>query len=290
MKEDGVERAVAFTQYPQWSCTTTGGKRVNSFGAEQTFFFLILFALSLSVCASVFMIKGSLNELWRQLKRLNLENTFKWSVIDRWNTHPIFIDAVAQKIKKSLDRDFPNPEDRNKCVILFSAHSLPHKVINKGDTYPQEVGATVQKVVERLQALNERNRFLLSYQSQVGPVAWLGPQTVDVVQKLGKAGERNVLVVPIAFTSDHIETLFEIDVEIKHAAKESGVANFFRSESLNDDQLFVEAQADIVKAHLESGELHSLQYPLRCPGCVNPDCRDLVNPIAAYTQPRLGPQ
>lgn len=267
MKKDGVKRAVAFTQYPQWSCTTTG---------------------------------ASLNELWRQLKKHDMENEFQWSVIDRWNTHPLFIESIAQKIRTSLETKFTSAADREKCIIVFSAHSLPHKVIDRGDAYPQEVGATVHKVMDllvdpaglatspegRTQA-PVRNRYLLSYQSQVGPVAWLGPQTVDVVGKLGKRGEKNVLVVPIAFTSDHVETLFEIDKEISHVAKESGVTNFVRSESLNDDPRFARALADIVSQHLNTNELHSEQYTLRCPACVNPDCRNIVSPVRTYDHPQL---
>jgi ferrochelatase len=250
MKADGVKRAVAFTQYPQWSCTTTG---------------------------------GSLNELWRQLKNAGLESTFTWSVIDRWPTHPIFIDAVVKKIHEGLAK-FEKEADRRDCIILFSAHSLPLKVINKGDAYPQEVGATVQKVMDRL---GHSHRFLLSYQSQVGPVAWLGPQTIEVVANLGKKGEKNVLVVPIAFTSDHIETLFEIDHEIKEKAAQSGVTNFHRAPSLNDDPTFVEALADIVANHLKGEELHGPQYRLRCPSCINPQCRNILNPIRTYVQPPL---
>ncbi len=80
------------------------------------------------------------------------------------------------------------------------------------------------------------------------------------MQGLGRQGFKNVMVVPIAFTSDHIETLFEIDIEYGHVAKESGITNFQRSESLNDDPLFIESLADIVNNHLRSGEVRSELY------------------------------
>jgi len=110
-----------------------------------------------------------------------------------------------------------DPADREKVLILFSAHSLPLDVMDRGDSYPQEVGASVQRVVERLAV---SNTYLLAYQSDVGPVRWLGPRTVEVIRRLGARGQKHVLVVPIAFTSDHIETLSELDREYGEVAHE----------------------------------------------------------------------
>lgn len=93
---------------------------------------------------------------------------------------------------------------------------------------------------------------------------------------------RHVLTVPIAFTSDHIETLFEIDIEYTEEAKEAGIEHFKRCPSLNDEPKLFAAMADIVKSHLDSNTLHSPQYPLNCPECVNPMCRSIRNPIKPY--------
>jgi ferrochelatase len=156
-----------------------------------------------------------LNELHRGIVANNLETSIQWSIIDRWNTHPGFIDAMATKIERKLAEY--TPEQRQSAVILFSAHSLPMSVINRGDTYPAEVAASVDQVMKRL---GQQYPYRLIWQSQVGPQPWLGPQTSDVIKNYGKAGMKNLVVVPIAFTSDHIETLFELDQEYGKEAEE----------------------------------------------------------------------
>jgi ferrochelatase len=185
--------------------------------------------------------------------------------------HPGFVGAMTETVRRGL-AEF-DPADRDKAVVLFSAHSLPLSVIDRGDPYPQEVGATVQRVVEQLVAPNP---YLLAYQSEVGPVRWLGPSTERVIRQLGARGHRHVLVVPIAFTSDHIETLSELDREYGHLAHQVGITHYKRAPALNDLPQFIDAMSDIVRAHLASGERYSAQYPLRCPGCVNEQCRKIL--------------
>ncbi len=244
MAADGVKRAVAFTQYPQFSCATTG---------------------------------SSLNELWRAARRVGLQNAFDWSVIDRWPTHELFIEAMATTVRQGLEQFAP--ADQGDVLILFSAHSLPLGIINRGDAYPLEVGASVHEVMSRLGYGNEH---LLAYQSSVGPVPWLGPSTESVIEQLGAKKRRRVLVVPIAFTSDHIETLHELDIEYGELAHKAGITEYRRAPALNDLPLFQDALAAIVAEHLASGEACSLQYGLRCPGCVNPQCRNILEPVAPY--------
>jgi len=236
MKKDGVKRAVAFTQYPQFSCSTTG---------------------------------SSLNELYRVLHKQGMDKDIQWSVIDRWHSQPGLIKAFVKKITESLNH-YP-PEDRDKVVILFSAHSLPMKVVNRGDPYPQEVSATVHEVME---GLDWSHPYRLVWQSQVGPLPWLGPQTGDALKGLAEKGWKHVLVVPIAFTSDHVETLYEIDLEYGHQAKEHGMHGFRRAESLNTDPAFIEAMSQTVASHLKGTALSSRQFHLRCPGCTNEYCKD----------------
>jgi protoporphyrin/coproporphyrin ferrochelatase len=243
MKADGVERAVAFTQYPQYSCSTTG---------------------------------SSLNELWRAASRTGLREAFEWSIIDRWPVHPGFIDAMTETVRDGLSQF--ETRDRAKVILLFSAHSLPLGVIDRGDAYPQEVGASVQRVIERLGVTNP---YILAYQSDVGPVRWLGPSTEQVLRRLGTRGHTHVLVVPIAFTSDHIETLSELDREYGEVAHASGITHYRRAPALNDRPLFLDGLARIVKDHLESGVLYSTQYTTRCAGCTNPQCRNILNPVSS---------
>ena len=249
MAADGIERAVAFTQYPQFSCATTG---------------------------------SSLNELWRAAARTGTEQAFRWSVIDRWPVHPGFIGAMAETVREGLQQFAP--EERDRVLLLFSAHSLPLHIVDRGDPYPQEIGASVQAVLERL-ALP--NRYLLAYQSEVGPVRWLGPSTERVIRHLGERGETRVLVVPIAFTSDHIETLSELDREYGELAHRVGITQYRRTPALNDRPDFVEAIADLVGEHLRSGQVCSTQYPLHCPGCVNPQCRNVLNPVGEVESARV---
>ncbi|KAJ1569079.1 ferrochelatase hem15 [Cladochytrium tenue] len=234
MREDGVTRAVALTLYPQYSCSTTG---------------------------------SSLNELHRQIRALDPAGTIKWSAVDRWPTNDLLVEAFTRHIRTAL-LDYPEAE-RDDVVLLFSAHSLPMSVVNRGDTYPQEVGSTVARVMERL---GHSNPYRLVWQSQVGPSAWLGPKTELTVEGYAKKGKRNLLIVPIAFVSDHIETLFELDLEYGKLAKEHGATGYRRVESLNDDPLFIDALADVVTAHLDAGSRPSRQLALRCPSCSSKDC------------------
>jgi ferrochelatase len=237
MAADGVQRALAFSQYPQFSCSTTG---------------------------------SSLNELWRALDRTGLRGSFDWSLIDRWPVHRGFIAAMTGTVREGLER-FP-AATRNRALLLFSAHSLPLHIIERGDPYPQEIGASVQAVVEQLALPNP---YLLAYQSEVGPVRWLGPSTEQVIRMLGERGRKDVLVIPIAFTSDHIETLSELDREYGALARAVGIDNFQRAPALNERPDFIDALADIVREHLASGRACSTQYAERCPGCVNDACRKI---------------
>ncbi|NWZ55409.1 HEMH protein, partial [Spizaetus tyrannus] len=110
---------------------------------------------------------------------------------------------------------------------------------------------------------------------QVGPMPWLGPQTDETIKGLCQRGKKNMLLVPIAFTSDHIETLYELDIEYAQVlANECGVENIRRAESLNGNPLFSKALADLVCSHIQSNEVCSRQLTLCCPLCVNPVCRE----------------
>jgi inactivated superfamily I helicase len=116
--------------------------------------------------------------LWRAAGRTGLEPAFRWSVIDRWPVHPGFIAAMAETVREGLEQFAP--EERDRVLLLFSAHSLPLHIVDRGDPYPQEIGASMQAVLEQLAVTN---RYLLAYQSEVGPVRWLGPSTERVIRR-----------------------------------------------------------------------------------------------------------
>lgn len=125
------------------------------------------------------------------------------------------IKAVAQNVEAALAK-FPEAT-RSDAVLLFSAHSLPMSVVNRGDPYVMEVSATVAAVMERL---GHSNPYRLVWQSQVGPSAWMGMQTGEAIKGLARLGQKQVVLIPIAFTSDHIETLYELDLEYAKEARE----------------------------------------------------------------------
>ncbi len=213
MHRDGVKRAVVLTLYPQYSVATTG---------------------------------SSLRELDRALKRTGLEGAFDFVTVDRWSDRPEYLDVLAARVEEGLAG--LAGERRANAVVLMSAHSLPMSFVNDGDPYPEEIGATFRGVRSRLK--EPLPRCMLAYQSQTGPVRWLGPQTSDVIAQLGREGCRDVLVAPIAFVSDHIETLYEIDVMFADEAKAAGIPGFRRAESLNLDPRFLDVLAGVVEAAL----------------------------------------
>lgn len=238
MERDGVERIVAFSQYPQYSCSTSG---------------------------------SSLNTLYRYY--VTKRSPAKLSFIDRWPIHPKLIECFADLTKKALD-SIPS-EERKKAVILFTAHALPMKAVSRGDPYPTEVAATVLGVMQKL---NWSNPYRLVWQSKVGPVAWLSPQTDDAIKGYASKGKTAIVLVPISFVNEHIETLHELDIEYgKELAQKIGVHHFRRVPAPNDHPSFIECLADIVKTHLDKKEICSPQLLLRCPLCVKKSCEKTKN-------------
>jgi len=132
--------------------------------------------------------------------------------------------------------------------VLFSAHGVPSSYIEAGDPYQTQIVECVDAIQAELEKmLPEPNvQIHLSYQSRVGPIEWLRPYTDDVLPSLGALGVRNLVVVPISFVSEHIETLEEIDIEYRELAEESGITNWRRCPALNTDQKFLDDMADMV--------------------------------------------
>jgi protoporphyrin/coproporphyrin ferrochelatase len=161
---------------------------------------------------------------------------------DSWYNNPLFIKAVAEKLAASLNQ-LPEEALQNTQVI-FSAHSLPEAHIEGGDPYVEQFKEASYSVAA---AAGNDFEWHLAYQSKGGGGKWLGPEVEEVMDNLKEADHENFLLVPIGFVSDHIETLYDIDIAIKGHAEEIGV-NFYRSASLNTSDLFIEALASIVKS------------------------------------------
>ena len=161
--------------------------------------------------------------------------------IDRWADHPPYLDALAAQVRRGLEQF---AEDKRAGVeLLFSAHGLPETFIKKGDPYVRDLETTIAGVLSRL---GGQHPWRLSFQSRAGKARWLEPSTDEVLRLLAKTGRRDVLAIPISFVSDHIETLYEIDLLFGDEAKKLGL-DFKRAPSLNAEPAFIEALAQLVE-------------------------------------------
>jgi ferrochelatase len=208
--QSNVDRLVILPLFPQYSFTTTRA------GTE---------ALRRLVAARPAM--KALNTSW----------------ISTWAEHPTYIESFSSSISGELAK-FKEPD---KVQLLFSAHSIPESYVREGDPYLDQTKASVERIMDRL---GRKNPYELSFQSKIGPVKWLEPATNDVIVDYGKRGIQNVLVVPISFVSEHIETLYELDILYQKVAKDAGIPNFRRVPALNSNPTFIRALADIVQEAL----------------------------------------
>ncbi|CAG9790562.1 unnamed protein product [Diatraea saccharalis] len=193
----------------------------------------------------------------------------KFSMIERWSTHPLLGKVFAERIEEKLE--LFDRKIRDDVLILFTAHSLPLKAVSRGDTYPYEVAATVAATMAQLRAPNAHR---LVWQSKVGPLPWLQPYTDDAIKAYVKQGRKHLILVPIAFVNEHIETLHELDIEYcDEIAKEAGVIQIERALAPNDHPTFIAALADVVASHLCNGPTINNQFLTRCPHCVSKRCQ-----------------
>jgi len=156
-----------------------------------------------------------------------------------------FIQAHADAIAAALAR-IGTPENYR---LLFSAHGLPEAIVKRGDPYQEQVEASVRKIMDRLGADME---YTICYQSRVGPLSWIGPSTDETIREAGRDG-KSVILVPVAFVSEHIETLVELDIEYGHLAREAGVPDYVRVPALGTNMDYIQALADEVSKALMSG-------------------------------------
>ena len=178
--------------------------------------------------------------------------------IDNFHDHPLYIQALVQRIGSVL-RQFP---DSSRIQLVFSAHGLPMSLVEKGDPYPKQIETTVRLVNELgvKKYAGWPQTHLLCYQSRVGPAKWLQPSLTGTIERLGHEGVKEMLVAPISFVTEHIETLHEINIEAREESEKVGVERFRMMPALGDSPLFIAALKDLVlrAVGIDAGE------PSRC--------------------------
>jgi ferrochelatase len=207
-----IERVILLPLYPHYSRTTTG---------------------------------SSVNEWKRVMKERGITG-IRIEVVDEYCEHPSYIDAIVRNISIALNR--VPARDRGKIHLVFSAHGTPMKLVRSGDPYQQQIIRTTNAVVR---SGNFGLPHTLCYQSKVGPQKWLEPSLIATVERLAGEGTTHLIVVPVAFVSDHSETLYEINMEVRKHAMHHGIRYFDMSPALNTNPSFIQALADIV---LRKGE------------------------------------
>ena len=173
----------------------------------------------------------------------------RFTYVPSWNTHPALIQGIVANIRAALGK-FP-ADARERAAIIFTAHSLPERILQDGDPYPEQVRATVEAVRSALGPLPPAATWRFAYQSQgrTGDT-WLGPTVEDTLDELYGAGCRHVLMAPIGFVSDHLEVLYDIDIEFTKRARDKGM-QLERIAMLNATAPLVETVTDVVTAHLK---------------------------------------
>jgi len=164
--------------------------------------------------------------------------------ISQFYNHPLYIQALVAKIGVCL-RQFP---DSSRIHLVFSAHGLPMSLVEKGDPYPKQVEETVKLVCDlgAQKYANWPKTHLLCYQSRVGPANWLEPPFIGTMERLGHEGVKEMLVVPISFVTEHIETLHEINIDGRIDAKKFGIERFRMMPAVGDSHLFISCLRDLV--------------------------------------------
>ncbi len=220
LKADGINQVVALPLYPHFSISTSG---------------------------SSFRELKRLRESDKDFQKLPIR------CIRSWFDNEGYISAMAQLIEAQISL-CKSPQNAHIC---FTAHGVPKSYVeNAGDPYKNEIEDCSILIIDLLEKnLGYQNPYTLSYQSRVGPEEWLQPYTEDVLEQLGNSGTKELIVVPISFVSEHIETLQEIDIEYREIAKQNGIESFRRVRALDTYPLFIEGLADLVASCLEGPEI-----------------------------------
>lgn len=228
--------AKCFIAMRYWNpLTAEAVAQVNAWGAPD------LVLLPMYPQYSFATTSSSLKE-WKRVYHAN-GNVPRTHTVETFFDHPLYVQAVVEKIALSLTH-FDDPD---RAHIVFSAHGLPLSLIERGDPYARQVAETVKLVVQRG---GWKNPHTLCFQSKVGRRKWLTPSLTNTIENLARAGEKNMLVVPVAFVTEHIETLHEINIEAREEAHNLGVQQFEMMPAVGDSPTFISALADVVRRSL----------------------------------------
>ncbi|MBE9032032.1 ferrochelatase [filamentous cyanobacterium LEGE 11480] len=216
IKRDKIDKVIILPLYPQFSISTSG---------------------------SSFRL---LEQLWNSDPDLK---QVEYTVIPSWYDFPGYLQTMAQLIGKRID----STEDPDNAHVFFSAHGVPVSYVEEaGDPYRDEMEACTSAIMK---TLNRPNNYTLAYQSRVGPVEWLQPYTDEAIEDLAEKGVAELVVVPVSFVSEHIETLEEIDMEYREVAEEAGIKNFARVPAPDTDPTFIQALSDLVLQAMDSPKI-----------------------------------
>jgi len=230
----GVDELIVIPLYPQYSIATSGS--------------------SIFECRELFSQTG-------------FDQKAKIKYIESWQDNPYFIELITLRLIDRLEqmKILIENQDNKKIKVLFSAHGLPVKYITNGDPYLKHVEDSVNLIIQNLaNKLNLKTYsknlqspeldidWMITFQSRVGPVKWLEPNTEDVLEELGSTGTKNVIIVPISFVGDHIETLHELGTEYAELASHHGITNYLITRLPKANPLLIEALASLVPSDIKA--------------------------------------
>ena len=205
---------------------------------------------------------SSLNEFARNLSKELIDKT-KLKTICCYPLDEGFIDSHVKLIEAKLS----DKVDLSNYRMLFSAHGLPEKIVKAGDPYQWQIEQTVFKIINKLQLLPKFKKidYKVTYQSRVGPLKWLEPNTEDEIKIAGK-DNKSLIIIPVAFVSEHVETLVELDIEYKHLAAEHNI-DYVRVPTLSTNELFIKSLANMILnfSSRDSSCLSSSNFSRICP-------------------------
>lgn len=206
LRQWGAEKIVLFPLFPQYSTTTTG------------------------TCFTA--VRDSLRKMKWEPALMEIRN---------WPDHPGYSGLLRNLLDETIAQAEAESSSAGPLHILFSAHSLPLSVVRRGDPYPEDVHRTWRSLSQGL-----LHPHSLCFQSRNGRLPWLEPYTENAIEQLGKSGVKRLIMTPISFVSDHIETLWELDLFYAEIAKNCGISHYYRVKTFNDHPVFPEVLRNIL--------------------------------------------